>query len=149
MTGPDESARSEPAWLAFEKLVAEQVRRFDRSAVVEHNQHLPGRLSGIPRQVDVLVRGRVGGEEIVIVFECKRYKKRAVGLAIVEEFIGKLHDLGADKGVLFVCGTFTDAAVRRMENATYPRISAYVYVEAPEPCEKRWEDLVEWESEAG
>ena len=138
--------------MEFEKLVAEQVRRLDPSAVVEHNQHVPGRLSGTPRQVDVLVRGRVGGEEIVIVFECKRYK-RAVGLATVEEFIGKLHDLAADKGVLFVCGTFTQAAVRRMENATYPRIAAYIYSYAPERREREdWDELFDWdtwETEAG
>ncbi|MFF0142963.1 hypothetical protein ACFYRN_41910 [Streptomyces sp. NPDC005227] len=42
-----------------------------------------------------------------IVCECKR----AVGLATVEEFIGKLHDLNVGRGVLCVFGSITAPGV--------------------------------------
>ncbi|MET9429795.1 restriction endonuclease [Streptomyces sp. NPDC003036] len=144
MTRSADHAATDPKWRVYEKAVAEYVRQLDPGVTVEHDQHLPGLLSGRPRQIDVLVRGRLAGETILIVWECKDYA-RPVGLGTVEEFISKLVDVGAHKGVLICSEGLTEAAVRRLENTTQPRVSAYQFqVAQPEETFEDWfEDLSE------
>ncbi|MEU3222619.1 restriction endonuclease [Streptomyces sp. NPDC006976] len=133
---------SEASWREFELLVAEVVRRSDPFATVEHDQRLRGR-SGKLRQIDVLARGKVAGEEILIVVECKDHG-RPVGVAEVEAFLGKLLDVAADKGVLFSSSGYTDGAVRRMESTTHPRINAYGYFR-PAARERPYEEILDGE----
>ncbi|WP_434593780.1 restriction endonuclease [Streptomyces sp. A5-4] len=125
-------------WRRFEEVVTRKVADLDSAATVTHNARLKGRLSGIERQIDVLVTGRLAGTQIKIVFECKRYE-RSVGLATVEEFIGKLHDLEADRGALCVFGGITAPAFSRLAHAAHPQVDLYLW-ERPRP---RWEDLDE------
>jgi transposase InsO family protein len=79
--------------------VAQHVADTNPGAIVEHDQHLPGRHSGVPRQVDVLARSEYEGQTVTAVYECKHYG-RSVSLGTVEEFIGKLGDLAVDRGGL-------------------------------------------------
>ncbi|MCX4676190.1 restriction endonuclease [Streptomyces sp. NBC_01433] len=125
-------------WRGFEEVVTRRVADLDSAATVTHNARLKGRLSGIERQIDVLVTGKLAGTQIKIVFECKRYE-RSVGLVTVEEFIGKLHDLEADRGALCVFGGITAPALSRLAHAAHPQIDLYLW-ERPRP---RWEDLEE------
>ncbi|MEU8782641.1 restriction endonuclease [Streptomyces sp. NPDC048637] len=120
------TADDEVNWRAFEELVAKHVADLDPKARVTHDARLKGRLSGIDRQVDVLARGSLAGSMITIAFECKRYK-RSVGIATVEEFIGKLHDLAVDRGVLCVFGDVTEPAFWRLAHANHPQIDLYVW----------------------
>lgn len=143
MTRSAERAPTDPKWRVYEKAVAEYVRQLDPGVTVEHDQRLPGLLSGRPRQIDVLVRGKLAGETILIVWECKDYT-RAVGLGTVEEFIAKLVDVGANKGVLIASSGFTEAAIRRLENTTQPRVNAYMFQVGPPPPKARYEDLDDW-----
>lgn len=83
---------------------------------------MPGRLSGTGRQVDVLVSGVVAGERIVIAVECKRYAKK-LGIGSVDEFAGKLLDIGVDRGMLFGLNGLTEPARKRADGARQPRIS--------------------------
>ncbi|WP_370281698.1 restriction endonuclease [Pseudooceanicola sp.] len=93
----------------LEKLVAKIQAELAPTAAILHNQRLPGRLSGRTRQIDVLVRDRVGQYEILIVIDCKDYKKRA-DVKSVEEFQGLVEDVGAQKGVLVCPSGFSEAA---------------------------------------
>ncbi|MEU4954380.1 restriction endonuclease [Streptomyces lavendulae] len=129
-------ADKETDWRAFEETVTKWVTDLDPRATVTHDARLKGRMSGIERQIDVLISGRLAGTEVKIVFECKRYE-RSVGLATVEEFIGKLHDLDVDRGVLCVFGSITAPAFSRLARAAHPQVDLYVW-ERPRP---RWEDL--------
>lgn len=91
----------EADWLRFEKRIAEEARKMYPGAQVQHNAHIRGRISGKLRQIDVLVRTCVGPHEITVVIECK-YRKRPADVNVVDSFVGKLKDVGADRGVLFV-----------------------------------------------
>src|SRR5262249_3493052 len=66
------------------------------------------------RQIDVLVRDKIGQYEINIVIECKDYNK-PVDVKDVEEFDGLLRDVCAQKGVLVCPKGFTDAAKTRAQ----------------------------------
>lgn len=98
----------------LELLVAKIQKQLAPRAEVLHDVKLPGRESGVMRQIDVLVRERVGQYEIQIVVDCKDYKT-PVDVKGVEEFDGLLRDVGAQKGVLVCPKGFTAAAKTRAE----------------------------------
>lgn len=98
----------------LELLVAKIQRELAPTAQVLHNQRLPGRKSGRQRQIDVLVKDRIGQYEIQIVVDCKDYKKPA-DVKSVEEFYGLVDDVGAQKGVLVCPSGFSEAAKTRAE----------------------------------
>jgi hypothetical protein len=89
-----------PRWLTFEKNVAELLRDLDPRAFVKHNQTQEGELSFTPRQLDIVAVGTIVGQPIKIVAECKCYTTRPLPMGAVDEFIGKLLDIGAERGIL-------------------------------------------------
>ncbi|WP_292235178.1 restriction endonuclease [Mesorhizobium sp.] len=93
----------------LELLVAKIQQDLAPSAEVVHNAYLPGRYSETKRQIDVLVRQKVGQYDIQIVIDCKDYNK-PVDVKGVEEFAGLANDVGAQKGVLVCPKGFTEAA---------------------------------------
>lgn len=112
---------NEPQWRQFERNVDDLTRQLDREAVVVHDHRRKGRVSGRTRQVDVFVTGIIAGETMNIAIECKRYARR-LGIGGVDEFAGKLIDLGVERGVLYALSGFTAGAEGRAEGAVQPRI---------------------------
>ncbi len=93
----------------------------DEGATVRMNQQVPGNISGVQRQLDALLRGEVAGQPISIAIEAKRYQRR-VSIGTIDEFIGKILDVGCDRGVLYSAGGFTDGALSRASNARNPAV---------------------------
>ncbi len=98
----------------LEILVAKIQKQLAPDSEVLHDIKLDGRQSKRKRQIDVLVRQRIGQYEIQIVIDCKDYA-RPVDVKGVEEFHGLLDDVGAQKGVLVCPNGFSDAAKTRAE----------------------------------
>ena len=93
----------------LEQLVAKIQRQLAPNAQVIHNAKVTGRRTGVTRQVDVLVRDRIGQYEIMIAIECKDHNS-PIDVKGVEEFEGLLSDVGAQKGVLVCPKGFTSTA---------------------------------------
>jgi hypothetical protein len=124
-TTDDENATEEispPLWRAYELDVAKHAKKLDSNAKVEHDVELLGRRSNTNRQVDVLVTGTVAGENFTIAIECKRYSKK-IGIGKVDEFAGKLEDLGVDRGILYSFNGLSAPARARADGASHPKIS--------------------------
>jgi len=98
----------------LEKLVAKIQTELAPNAEVLHNQRIDGRKSGRKRQIDVLVKEKIGQYEIMIVIDCKDYKKPA-DVKSVEEFYGLCDDVGAQKGVLVCPMGFSETAKTRAD----------------------------------
>lgn len=98
----------------LELLVAKIQKQLAPHSEVLHDVQLDGRQSKRKRQVDVLVRQKVGQYEIQIVIDCKDYA-RPVDVKGVEEFHGLLSDVGAQKGVLVCPKGFSEAAKTRAD----------------------------------
>jgi Restriction endonuclease len=98
----------------LELLVAKIQKQLAPNAEVLHNVRLDGRLSRTKRQIDVLVRERIGQYEIQIIIDCKDHN-RPVDVKGVEEFDGLFRDVGAQKGVLVCPNGFTETAKVRAE----------------------------------
>lgn len=77
------------------------------------------------RQIDVLARGLVAGVEITLVVECKLYQ-RPVAIGDVDQFVGKLIDIGADRGILYSGSGFTGGAAARALGAVSPAVMPVV-----------------------
>lgn len=98
----------------YEQIVAGIHREFAGDAQVTENEFITGRLSGKPRQIDVAIRSTIAGHKLLVIVECKDYR-RSVGIDKVEELIGKVEDVGAATGVLVSNSGFSDDAVKRAE----------------------------------
>jgi hypothetical protein len=122
--------KKDPLWRVYEQAVTSLLAGLDSNADVAHNATVLGRLSGESRQVDVLARGTVIGLEISVAVECKRYN-RTIGIGIVDQFVGKLLDLGAERGVLYAYSGFTEAAVHRAFGSSSPSV-LLVALESPD-----------------
>jgi hypothetical protein len=123
-------AKKDYLWRKYEQEIQTVLTAMDRNAHVEHNTRIIGRLSHASRQIDVLARGTVVRQEITVVAECKRYK-RTVGIGTVDQFIGKLLDLGAERGILYSYSGFSKLAVQRAFGASNPSVIV-VALESPE-----------------
>ena len=97
-------------WKEFEQLVYQLQQQFSGDAEVVHDTTLPGQDSKTNRQIDILVKRTVGQYPMVIVMECKDYK-RAVDVKEVEAFATKLKDIKAHKGALVSGKGFSRAAL--------------------------------------
>jgi hypothetical protein len=99
----------------LELLVAKIQRELAPKSSVLHNVRLDGHLSGTKRQIDVLVRDKIGQYEISIIIDCKDYSK-PVDVKDVEEFSGLQGDVRAQRGVLVCPKGFTKAAKTRAQS---------------------------------
>jgi len=82
---------------------------------VLHDVRLPGRHSKTDRQIDVLVRQKIGQYEMLIVLDCKDHA-RPIDVTGVEAFDGLVNDVGAHKGAL-ICPRGFSAAAKDMARA--------------------------------
>lgn len=98
----------------LEILVTKIQTQLSPDAEVLHDVRLMGHLSKRKRQIDVLVRQKIGQYEMLIVLDCKDYA-RPVDVKGVEEFQGLLADVGAHKGALVCPKGFSEAAKTRAE----------------------------------
>lgn len=112
---------SDDAWLCYERSVGEMLAALDSNASVSHNVKVPGRISGAKRQVDVWVLGSIAAIDLTIAVECKR-RLRRTNIEMIDQFVGKLLDIGADRGVLYSYSGFTTRAVARAAAARNPGI---------------------------
>jgi len=101
-------------WKEFEQLVHQLQQQLSGDAEVILNTHLKGDDSKGSRQIDILVKRSVAQYPIVIVMECKDYK-RPVDVKEVEAFATKLRDVKANKGALVSGKGFTSMALEVAE----------------------------------
>ncbi|MFO7556017.1 MAG: restriction endonuclease [Desulfobacterales bacterium] len=113
-------------WKRFENLSAQIQRSLSPSAVVTQNERVRGKITGVKRELDIVVRVSSGQFELLIVIDCKDYNKK-VDVQDVESFMGKLKDVEANKGALVAAKGYTDAAKKMAKDAG---ISVYDLVDA-------------------
>lgn len=111
-----------PLWQRYEMSVHEMLAALDPNAEVIHNTRVDGRFSQTKRQIDIWAVGRIVGLEVSVAVECKR-RRRVVDVETVDAFVGKLIDIGADRGLIYSYSGFTNAAVARAISHPTPGIA--------------------------
>jgi len=102
---------SEPKWRRFEKLVAQVQKELAPNAIVTHDDHIKGYDSETLRQIDITVKQKIGQYDILIAIDCKDYQY-PLDVKDIEEFLGLVKDIRANKGVMVASNGFTDTAKR-------------------------------------
>ena len=110
------AAETKKKWKRFEELAAEIQKDLSPQAEVALNQHLMGKRSNQSRQIDIVVKQKIGQFDILIVIDCKDYK-HPLDVREVESFIGMVEDVGANKGALISVKGFTKAAKTRAKDS--------------------------------
>jgi hypothetical protein len=124
----------EASWLTYQKQIAKLLRsRVGPDATVEHDVKLLGR-SGRERQIDVLIRYRIGTTKVegVIIVDAKRHAD-TISIDRVEAFAGMVQDVKAHHGVLVATSGYQAGATARA--AEYGNIDLQVVTE---------EELAQW-----
>lgn len=96
-------------WQEFEDVIESLHRKLHPRAVVKRNDHLPGRISGASRQIDVSIRYQLGPNELLIIVECKRHGRK-IGIEETDAFVAKKNDVGAHLGIIIAERGFTKGA---------------------------------------
>lgn len=96
-------------WLDYQLLAAKIYADLSGDAVVKHDDHIQGVESGTMRQIDVSIRTKIAGHEILIIVQAKD-KKRPADVNIIGEFQSVIKDVRAAKGILICSGGFTEKA---------------------------------------
>lgn len=97
-----------PDWKKLEEIIAFIQTELAPGAVVRHDHKIKGR-SGRTRQLDVTIMQNISTVPILIVLECKQYK-RPVGIEKLEAFATKLRDVRANCGVMVSESGFDEGA---------------------------------------
>lgn len=113
--------RKTPFWREYERHVAKLVQALDLNATVKRDVKVRGEVSGVLRQLDALAEGAIAGEHMRVVVEAKEHA-RPVSIELVDGFVGKLLDLGAERGIFYAAGGFTGGARRRALKQRNPSI---------------------------
>lgn len=96
-------------WQEFELLITKIQEDAAPDALVRHNHRIVGD-SGRRRQLDITISRNIGLFPVLIVLECKHYK-RPVGIDKVEAFVTKLSDVRASEGVMVSKSGFDAGAI--------------------------------------
>ena len=106
-----------PDWRIYERFVHSLlVEEAEEDRTVIPNATLVGSISGVKRQIDVLIDAR--WEEDVsrrVIVDAKRYKSK-VDVKDVESFEGMMRDCRAQHGILVCPHGYTAAALKRAQN---------------------------------
>lgn len=94
------------AGAAYEKFVYERFKKFFADMELKLNDRIPGKESGIKREIDISISGQFAGVDLLYLVQCKDQNKPA-DVKIIGEFSAVIRDVGASKGFLVCSAGFT------------------------------------------
>jgi hypothetical protein len=86
-------------WQTYEELAERIYRKLDPTAVVKHDDSIYGHDTETQRQIDVSIRSKVAGHDILVIVQA-RDRKRAPNVTHVGEFADVIRDVQAHRGVM-------------------------------------------------
>ncbi|MFF7474255.1 restriction endonuclease [Streptomyces sp. NPDC008092] len=119
-------------WREYEKQITQLLATLDPNASVRHNASIIGGISGVPRQIDALAEGVIVGQKMRVVAEAKCHARK-VTIEMIDGFVGKLLDLGAERGIFYSSAGFSEGAISRAEQQRNPHIGLVRLHATPAP----------------
>lgn len=99
-------------WREYEKIITKELQLRYPENQITWNVHLLGNLSGVKRQIDVMIEAEIGGNKFLTVVDAKMYNK-PIDVKDVEEFLGFVKDVGAHRGLMVTTIGYSAAALER------------------------------------
>jgi Restriction endonuclease len=100
------------SWQDYEREVHDELKSKYLGATIQRDVRLPGALSGVSRQIDVLVTEQIQAPKIRTAVDAK-HRARPIEVKQVESFIGLLRDVGVERGLMISVNGYTQAAYAR------------------------------------
>src|SRR5258707_968864 len=103
-------------WRIYDRFVARlQADEVAQDMTVVANARLKGAISGVKRQIDVLLDFRFDDDlSRRVIVDAKR-RKRPINVKQVEEFEGMMRDVRATRGIIVCPNGYSQAAHRRAQ----------------------------------
>jgi hypothetical protein len=98
------------SWQEFEALAERIYRALSPDAVVRAGEQILGK-SGAMRKIDVSIRTRAAGQDLLVIVDAKKHKKK-VSMEQVSAFAGQVEDVRASKGVMISDSGYTGGAIK-------------------------------------
>ena len=111
-------------WKQFEHLVELIYKELQPESEVKINDQILGINSGIERQIDISIRTKFAGSNILVIVQAKDYKAKA-DINVVGAFASVIKDVRASKGVLICNKGFTSGAKKLARNLLIDIFSAH------------------------
>jgi hypothetical protein len=128
------AAREAPDWEIYERLIARMLaQQSETDLCVTPNVHIVGRITGVRRQVDVLIEARHDTDNSRRIIVDAKKRSRKVDVKEVESFRGLMEDVGATHGYLVSPVGYTKAAEKRAQSAVSIRIVTLDRLEGFDP----------------
>jgi len=125
-------------WKDFQDAVAVLYERAEGMGTVTRDVRIRDKVTGQPRQLDVVVEiVSRGGHLLRVVIDAK-FRKRRLDVKDVEEFIGLVQAVGAHKGVLAASSGWTRSAAQRAHHAEVDMVLVTVEQAQELLDESRW-----------
>lgn len=102
-------------WKEFEQLAAQIYSELSPTAKVTHNDKVLGIDSGVDRQIDVSIRFKIAGHDVLVVIQARDHDSPA-DINDVGEFATVAKDIRANKGILICRSGFTNGANKLARN---------------------------------
>ncbi|ASY78661.1 hypothetical protein BJK05_01020 [Pectobacterium polaris] len=115
--------RKIPLWEKYERLVAQMItNQLSTAYCVTPNAFVTGSISGIKRQIDVLIDLRYQTDNRTRIIVDAKMKKRRIDVKEVETFLGLMKDVGATHGYLVCPKGYSKSAELRAQGSASLRL---------------------------
>lgn len=102
----------EPEWRRYEREVYTELVSKYPGAEIRYDARLPGHMSGVERQIDVLFEEVLHGGKVTTAVDAKHHARR-IDVPHVEAFLGLLRDVHVDRGMMVSAKGYTAGALAR------------------------------------
>ncbi|WP_194768787.1 restriction endonuclease [Tamlana sp. I1] len=99
-------------WRKYERLIHQELTSVFTDCEFEFDDRIFGKHSRIDRQIDISIRGNIGGNKILGIIDCKHFSKN-IDVKIIESFLGMLEDTKANFGLIITNNGFSSSAKNR------------------------------------
>jgi hypothetical protein len=116
----------------YELLIEKIYKELAPDAEIKQDDFIKGEETGIERQIDLSIRSKVAGVDILIIIQAKDYNRKA-DINVIGSFLSAIRDVRAQKGILICNSGFTKKAI---DYAKKERVELY---SAHTVLNKRWD----------
>lgn len=105
------------SWRRYEREIHKELSDVFRDCDFEFNDSIFGQHSKVDRQIDIAIRGQIGGNKVLGAIDCKHFSKK-IDVKIVESFLGMIDDVKANFGIIITNRGYSPAAINRAKSSS-------------------------------
>jgi len=99
-------------WRKYERQIHQELTSVFTDCEFEFDDRIFGKHSRTDRQIDISIRGKIGGNKILGIIDCKHFSTN-IDVKIIESFLGMLEDTKANFGLIITNKGYSLAAKNR------------------------------------